>query len=227
VLRYLAFGLRDFAIHPMVPSLRVDREFYIVLEGRCAPFFTEEERPRLRTRMLWVLPPDNMHGWTGERGRPCKIAAFQFAFIPGQLCERARQAGVLAVPIAAREAREIGSRALELQAHFNEPTSLGELLYHRVMPQLSLIALRSGPAAQIHPYRKLNLEKVVAARRRYSDHLVENPTVKMVAAAVHISPSYLRRLFREVKKQGPESLLRRVQTERVAQQLGRSSDGLD
>lgn len=134
---------------------------------------------------------------------------------------------MLAVPITAREAREIGSWALELQPHFNEPTSLSELHYHRVMLQLSLIALHSGPAAQIHPYHKPKLEKVVAAQSWFSDHLVENPTVKMVAAAVHVSPSYLRRLFWEVKKQGPKSLLRRVQMERVVQQLSRSSDGLE
>jgi AraC family transcriptional regulator len=227
MLRYLALGLRDFGTHPMVPSRRVDWEFYSVLEGRCAPFFTEGEKPRLCTRTLWVLPPENLHGWTGERGRPCKVASFQFAFLPEQLCARARAAGVLAVPISARQARDIESWALELQPHFHEPTSFSDLHYHRVMLQLSLIALHAGPAAQAHPYHKLAQEKVVAAERWYAEHLPESPAVKQVADAVHVSPSHLRRLFREVKHEGPKALLKRVQMERVVRQLSLTSDGLE
>ena len=42
------------------------------------------------------------------------------------------------------------------------------------------------------------------------DRICENPPVKLIANAVHISPSYLRRLCWEVRKQSPKSLLRRL-----------------
>src|SRR5580698_8389430 len=121
MLRYLALGLRDYGIHPMVPSRRVDWEFYVILRGQAAPTFEAEKSPRLRTRTMWVFAPENMHGWMGIRGRPCKIAAFQFAFLPDLLAERTRRAGALAVPLTPAQTREIETIALELQPHFDQP----------------------------------------------------------------------------------------------------------
>lgn len=227
MLRYLALGQRDFGTHPMVLSRRVDWEFYAVLRGRCAPVFFEDARVPLSTLTLWVLPPENLHGWIGARGRPCRIAAFQFAFLPQVLCDLARQHGILAVSITAKQAREIEGYARELQPHFDRPTSLSELHSNRTMLQLSLMALTAIPSDRVHPFHKQAQEKVDEALRWYSARLPENPSVKMIAAAQFVSPGHLRRLFWTVRRQRPKQLLRRIQLERVVERMSRSSDNLE
>lgn len=211
----------------MVLSRRIDWEFYIVLKGRCAPVLNDDDRPELLTRTLWVLPPENLHGWIGARGRPCRVAAFQFPFLPPLLCELARKRGILAVPLTSVQTREIEGFARELQPHFERPNSLSELHSHRVMIQLSLIALKATPAERVHPFHKQDQEKVDDALRWFSGRLAENPSVSRIAAAVHISPGYLRRLFQKVRNQSPKRLLRRIQLERVVECMGRTSANLD
>lgn len=227
MLRYLALGLRDFGIHPMVPMRRVDWEFYVVLEGRAGPTFVEGEKARMPTRTMWVFPPENVHGWSGEPHRPCKIAAFQFAYLPEQLCKSTRESGALAIPLTTRQVQRIESLALEMQPHFNEPNSLSELFFQRAMLDLSLIALQSVPSMKLHTYHKLIQDKVANALEWYKAHLPENPSVKAVAQAVHISPSYLRRLFWEVHKQSPKSMLKQLQMQRVTDRLSLSNDSLE
>ena len=227
MLRYLALGIRDFDLHPMVPARRVDWEFYTVLDGRAAPTFVEDEKVQLATRTMWVFPPENVHGWIGEPHRPCKIAAFQFAYLPDKLCEIARKTGALAVPLTPRQAIVIEGYALELQPHFNEPTSLSDLYYQRVMLQLSMIALQTMPLQEVQTYHKMAQDKVTNALCWYEAHVRENPSVKIVAQATHISPSYLRRLFWEVHKQSPKSMLKQLQLQRVVRRLSMSRDSLE
>lgn len=227
MLRYLALGQRNFGLHPMTPARRVDWEFYVILRGPAAPIFHEHERPPLRTRTLWVLGPESRHGWIGDKRQPCQIAAFQFAFLPAPLCDLVTPRGALAVPLTAAQVREIEGYARELQPHFAQPTSFSEIVAHRVMLQLSLVALAGREPVRLKPLHRAAQLKVAQAIEWYEHRLPERPSLKLVAEAIHVSPSYLRRLFWEVKKQRPKAVLRALQMERVVQRLTASASRLD
>lgn len=227
MLRYLALGLRNFGIHPMAHSRRVDWEFYAVLQGRAAPVVEGEGAPRLRSRTLWVFPPEHRHGWIGEKSAPCKVAAFQFAFLPDQVTTLSRERGFLEIPLSAGQAREIERFALELQPHHDDPTSVSELVAHRVMLQLCLMVLAGRQTDRIQPLHRKAHAKVTAALAWYEARLAENPPVEAVARALHVSPSYLRRLFWEVREQSPKRAFRHLQMERVVKRMSASTVRLE
>ncbi len=227
MLRYLALGERNFGLHPMTLARRVDWEFYVILKGRAAPVFDTGENPPLRTRVMWVFDPTHRHGWSGEKRSPCRIAAFQFAMLPEPLCAVVQRTGALAIPLTPAEVRAIEGWARELQPHFKEPNAFSELVAHRVMLQLSLIALEREQPVRIRPAHRTAQYKVTQAVEWYEGHMHEQPSLKMVADAVHVSPSYLRRLFWSVRKQRPKAVLRNMQLDRVVRRLSTSEARLD
>lgn len=211
----------------MALSRRVDWEFYAILQGRAAPVFERSEPTELRSRVLWVFAPEDLHGWIGEKNAPCRIAAFQFAFLPDQLCALTRKSRALSVPLTSRQVRQIESWVRELQPHHDEPNSISDLVAHRVMLELSLLALSAHQPDRIQTMRRVAHAKVQQALNWYGARIRENPSVTDVAAAVHVSPSYLRRLFLDVREQSPKQAFRNVQLEHVVKRITTSTARLE
>jgi AraC family transcriptional regulator len=112
-------------------------------------------------------------------------------------------------------------RALEEDSHTK--TALSELRFDRTIIELALIALKGVPAHGANGANRRMSEKVEAAVAWFRRHVREQPTMEQVAAAVHVSPSHLRRLFMTTLKQSPRVVLGNAQIE-IAMRLLSGSD---
>ncbi|MEO6567248.1 MAG: helix-turn-helix transcriptional regulator, partial [Opitutaceae bacterium] len=59
------------------------------------------------------------------------------------------------------------------------------------------------------------------------EHLARSPSVKEVADAIHVSPSHLRRLFRQVRNASPKNLFQRSRLEKAKELMSRTALTLD
>jgi AraC family transcriptional regulator len=223
MLRYLSGGVRKLAAKPIGQHARLNWEFYAVVEGRCGVLLENGEKLPLQERWLWVFPPHHVHGWHGER-RHCQVVVFHCGSVPRQLVEAIPAEGYLERGMTETECRQVEALGRALEPDFNARNSLSELRFDRAIIDLALLALSGTPTTRMHATMdKRMTEKVEGAIAWFRRHVREQPKMEDVAAAVHVSPSHLRRLFAVALKQNPRTVLARTQME-VALRLLAESD---
>lgn len=207
---------------PIGSHSRLNWEFYAVVNGRCGVLLGSGERLPLRASCLWVFPPHHAHGWHGEK-RHCSVVVVHCGTVPRQLMEAVPNDGFLEHPLTEAECRKITELGQALDLDFHQRNTLSELRFDRAILDLALIAL----AGLAEPSRKVTnqriAEKVDTAVTWFRRHLREQPRMEEVAAAVHVSPSHLRRLFMTVLGQSPRTVLGNAQIE-IAMRLLSGSD---
>jgi len=88
---------------------------------------------------------------------------------------------------------------------------------------VSLLVLRKLPQMK-QPLPPSPAEKVVdAACTWYTTRLADRPSVQDVAREVHVSPSTLRRMFQETRRQTPLKIFSRLRLEAAMQLLAESN----
>ncbi len=221
MLIYQNSGVRDFTAESVPVNSRSAWEFFVCLSGGIAPAFLDRRAAStLRARTMWVFPRDHAHGWVGT-DRSDRIV-FHFTAVPGELehlipprgyyradltdedCDRIRKLNELATAIMAR------------------PTELVFLQTQALVTELSLIVLREAnqpPLASHHIARN----RTEQALTWYREHISEAPRFERIAAAVHVSPTHLRRLFHQVMGEGPHRAFNRIRM-KMAEDLLKGTD---
>ncbi len=143
--------------------------------------------------------------------------------MPRQLIEAIPDIGFIEHSLTESESSQVEDLGRALEPDFHDRNSLSELRADRAIIDLTLLALGgvSSPAPASTNWRMT--EKVDSAIAWFRRHLREKPGIEEVAAAVHCSPSHLRRLFMTVLKQSPRTVLSTAQIE-VAMRLLAGSD---
>jgi len=222
MIRYLNSGIRRFGSTRIEPHSRSNWEFYAVVAGRCGVLLSSGDKLPLRSNCLWVFPPRHVHGWHGER-RHCSIVVVHCGSVPRQLAEAIPAAGYLEHEITEPELRQVEELARALEPDFHEPTSLSGLRFDRAIIDLTLLALGGVASQSPSSAMRRTAEKVEAATAWFRSHLRSQPAMEEVAAAVHVSPSHLRRLFMTVRGQSPRAVFGNTQIE-IAMRLLSESD---
>jgi AraC family transcriptional regulator len=197
-------------------------EFHAVVNGRCGVILNSGEKLPLRENCLWVFPPQHVHGWHGER-RHCWVVVLHSGSVPRQLVESIPGAGFLEQTLTEAESRQIENLGRSLEPDFRDRNLLSELRFDRAIIDLTLLALGGLASPSPRSANPRMREKVDAAIAWFRRHLRERPAMEDVAAAVHVSPSHLRRLFMMVLKQNPRAVLGNAQIE-IAMRLLAGSD---
>ena len=213
MLRYLGVGPRQFGLYPLKPIVRMNWEFFAVIQGRCAPLL-EGTTPPLARQTLWVTPPGSAHTWAGDGRRRAQIAVFHFGAVPAPLEAVVRERGQVALPLDLNECRRITALARELHPDFHQPNSLSNLVFQSAVLELSLLVLRKLTPGKLPPLADHAERTVENATRWFTEHVRANPTITEVAREVHVSPSTLRRLFLRVLRQQPTRVFSRIQLEK-------------
>jgi AraC family transcriptional regulator len=226
MLRYLGSGARRFALHPVPLHCRADWEFFVVVRGRCAAILGDTKTPIARERSFWVFPPETAHGWTARQGERCHVAVFHFVAVPPLLERIARASGYLQRALSAPQARRVAQLARELQAPFQHFTEKSQIEFEKALLELTLLALEPIPFAGVETQSDHAVRKVESSLRWYSEHMAEDPKLKHVAVAVHISPSHLRRLFWQVRNENPLQSFTKARLHRAMDLLSRSDAAL-
>lgn len=213
MLRYLGYGQRQFGLHPVKGKPRLNWEFYCVLKGQCAPVIPGAGARPLRRRTLWVFPSGSAHGWTGAGDQKAFIAAFHFGSVPPQLETQVRADGFLEVHLDAADCRWIQQLATALRDDFRQPDLLSNLRFQRAQIELSVLVLSKYTVFTKKLPHGHAVRTVEAALGWFADHVPQNPSISAVASEVHVSPSTLRRLFRQVRNESPARAFTRIRIE--------------
>lgn len=228
MLRYLANGAIRWK-EPMRCNTRTNWEFYAVTQGRCAVTLRDEEKPVFRERTFWLFAPECPHAWHDDGRRHYHRLVLHFSSVPYPLDEIVRaRGGWISRPLDDRAIARLDTIARALEPHFCHPVVASPLHYQRHLMDLALLLLEHDAQAA----RPLTLTDVASFRVEralswYADQLHHRPSVKEVADAIHVSPSHLRRLFREVRGASPKELFRRVRLDKAQDLLGRTNLTLD
>ncbi len=227
MLRYFAHGHRQINA-PFPVNWRTNWEFYIVTAGRVAPVFTAGEQPEPQAKTLWVFAPECAHGWFARPRRNFDRVVLHFGSVPHPLDTFVRShGGWFAKKITAAEILRLRDIAAELTPHFQHPTIVSPLLFQARLLELSAMALGGDAARQPPSLPELAAFKVDSALAWQAVHLAGNPSVKEIAAAIHVSPSHLRRLFWQVRGSSPKSAFQKARLERAQEIMTRSAFTLD
>jgi AraC family transcriptional regulator len=226
MLRYYANGRIRWK-NPMPCNARTNWEFYAVVDGRSGPVFRDGESPAIAEKTLWVFAPECSHAWAGGGGGKFHRLVFHFASVPHPLDELVRERGWLAKKLTDSEVFRLRQIAAELEPHFIQPNLLSPLCFQGRLMDLAALALADRVASLPPALPDLASFKVERALQWCAEHLARNPSVKQVADAVHVSPSHLRRLFRQVRKTSPKAAFQRLRFDQANELMSRTAHTLE
>jgi AraC family transcriptional regulator len=228
MLRYFAHGKIRWK-NSMRCNTRTNWEFYAVTNGRCGLRFADGGKILQRERTLWLFAPECSHAWANLRQQPYERISMHFGSVPYPLDEVVRQnGGWIEKTLSDADIVRLGAIARDLEPAFCQPNFISPLLFQRHLADLSLLMLEGREFTSLPPaLTDLANFKIERAVSWYVEHLAQNPTVKQVADAIHISPSHLRRLFWQSRKTNPKTIFRRLRLDRAKELMSRSSLTLD
>ena len=231
MLRYLAYGYRDFRDNAPLPdrfTRRLNWEFFAVFDGRIRPQFEEGGEVPFRSRALWLLHPQRRYRWQAKL-EPCLRCIFQFSDIPLVLAKRfdEEKSNSLVIELDEGEARRIAELHREVEPHYFNPHELSYLTIQKVLSELCLLITRDVKVKTATTLNRRARDRVHAAESYFLNHLRTRPTVDEVAKAVHISSSQLRRYFHETYGKSPNAVFKKHRMEEVARLLTETDKTLD
>jgi AraC family transcriptional regulator len=226
MLRYTRSGKKHPDFTTSAPSNRLNWEFYAVVDGECAPVFDNGETPQLQSSTLWILPPNLSYGWTGKRSGWERIL-FHFGFIPDTLNAQIPDGQYFQKKITTEDILAIRELANETEKYVLEPNELSNLVFHRALIDLSLIALKDLPLHNIVSLDDIAYQRVQDATSWYISNMSKAPTIEAVSSAINISTSHLRRHFHKVKHCSPNIYFQKMRMERACKLLNKTTDTLD
>lgn len=226
MLRYLAYGPKNFASAPVLVMTRFNWEFYATLRGSLRPTGISSEPESFAARpTLWLFPPDRPHGW--ESLRQVDRLVLHFSSVPDVIREACVERGFLSIPLEPADVEQLRALGKSLEGHYRLPTPASLLLFDRALIDLSLLFLRGRDFGAALPLETVAVERVERVIEWYLSHLHERPTLKGLADVVHVSPAHLRRQFQLVYGQSPHLVLTHMRLEKAAQLLATTGDTLD
>jgi len=226
MLRYLAFGRRDFRKLPDPPACRTNWEFYAAIEGGVAPVIEGCKPGEPMASVLWLFRPALRYHWTAKPSRVERVS-FQFSSIPEVLRQKIKDKDFLVQPLSAAQLSTLRDMARRLMPHYHNPTDLLELHSDRVLIDLSLLFLENFAGTKTHPLHRRERERVRLAEELYLEHITERPTIDRIAADAGFSTSQLRRDFKSVYGLPPQIVFRRLRIQEAARLLSNSDLTLD
>jgi AraC-like DNA-binding protein len=216
MLRSLACGWRDFKAAPDTLSVRYNWIFLCLFAGRLYPKFDPALLPvgGGTGHNFWVIPPHTRYVVTADTRR-CERAVFHFSHVPEILQARAQRDGILALRLTPRQLTEVRALVTSIEHDYHHPTFLSEVRFEQVLLQLTLLALQPLDRMPLHPLHNLTRDRVEKALAWFTAHMAEGPSLAAVAAAVHVSPSHLRRHFYERLGRSPKAAFTRARMQRA------------
>lgn len=210
-------------------NTRTNWEFYAVVSGRCGLRFSDRQPTCYHERTLWVFSPECCHAWDNWRDRDYARISMHFGSVPYPLDELVRQnGGWLEKKLTDADLARLIATAEALEPAYRQPNVVSPLLFQRHLSDLALLLLEGRELTSAPPaLTELALFRTERAISWYVDHLEQNPTVKEVADAIHVSESHLRRLFWQSRRANPKLVFRRLRLDRAKELMSRTTLKLD
>lgn len=223
MLRYFAYGARDFRRSPDHSDFRLNWEVIVTFRHKISPIFPDDPQRVEPAANFWVMPSKLRYHWNFPATK-VERAVFHFTFVPEPLEELVRRQGGFRRQLAPAEFAEIRRIATAVGSAMTRRDRLSPLRFQRALLDLTLLALRH----EVAKAGGSTLETQVADRVEYAvswyrEHLAEAPKLEQVAAALHLSVSHLRRLFHIYYRRSPKAVFDRMRLETAASLLATST----
>lgn len=206
-LMYLARGMRNYGLRPVLARPRRVWEFQWIWSGGARPERSGAEIYVGKSPCLYLSHPDSPHGWTDEGAGRSEVFVLHFRSVPEELVAMVKPAETLVVEFGDGERRQFAARLEEAW----EMSRLGDarlgMKLAQVLVETTLLVLgRGAPSLARGPLAS----RVEHGLHWFEENLAENPTVGEVAKAVGVSAAHLRRLFAEAGRGSPREELARI-----------------
>lgn len=225
MLRYLAAGIKDLHINPVLIATRFNWEFYANLDGRLRPTLSGDQQPAFAGPTLWLFPPTTAHGW--QSAGAVERAVFHFSSVPELLRKTCGERGSLEIELRPGDVASVRRLAEDLEADYRRPTQLSLLVYQRALLELSILLLRAQRFDADVPLEAVAVDRVERAVEWYVARLERRPAFDAIAQEVNVSPVHLRRQFKLVYGRSPHFVLTQLRLEKAAQLLAATTDNLE
>ncbi|MCC5849200.1 MAG: helix-turn-helix transcriptional regulator [Verrucomicrobia bacterium] len=219
MLKYINAGERFYADKPVFAYARGAVEFQVVLKGKARPSREDTHFPEVEAPVLWVNGPESEHGWTDLPGERSEVIVFQFHEVNQVVLRALGPKGFIYKKLLPEEVREIQKIHADLKRMMDAPISLDPLRMDRAKADLCLLALRDLPRDQLREVHEYAETKVDQAISWYRERLTQSPSVRQLAAAVHVSPVHLRRLFQHTLGRSPHAVMNEIRMENALRWL--------
>lgn len=216
MVHYVGFGRRDYAARPIPVYRRPYWEFEAVIDGACAPVFSNRTG-ELMANTLWIFPPDYPHGWTGAACEHCEIVVFHFDDVPWVLSRICPPDSSLCVEIPNRIRDRLAAEGLQLSEGLVHADPLLPLRARGLANDICLALLEANPGlVTVSGLGQTRARDVVdRAIAWYGEHLSEGVSLTHVADVVGYSVGHLRRLFLQVLERSPRDVFADLRSRRA------------
>jgi AraC family transcriptional regulator len=226
MLRYLISGPRNFSSYPDIMARRLNWEFFALSKGTLHPVFSDQRIKSPRNCNFWVIPPNIQYVWQGNT-KTCHRTVIHVAYTPPVLMEEVKRREILALRLSREEINQVEMIAQRLLSHYQKPNQLSSVVVEHAVLELTLIALKEMKARPQSTLATFNRERIERAIAWYGEHMHTRPSLKLVANAVHISPSHVRKLFYDTVNVSPQKFFIKMRMQRACDILATTSLTLD
>jgi AraC family transcriptional regulator len=210
MLQYLKRGVYGGTSDEFFGLQRGNWEFLAVVRGSIRPFYPNQAATPFATRRLWILPPESAHAWRTPSASPCQVYVFHFAAILPLLESSLPPGRAWSIPLNDADARTLSSIYHELAPHYQAPRFSSSVHFEAAMLRLCTLFLRHDQDASQLAAFDVGAETILRAVQWHRDHLGAGVGVNDVAAALHVSPGHLRRLFVRIRQAPPKTVFTRT-----------------
>ncbi len=200
---------------PVAVFRRSKWEFQAVIKGAISVLLPEGP-DALKSKRLWLFPPQHSHGWTGAKENPAEVVVFHFQFVPAALESLARSSEFLEIRLTDKQCARVRELAEQAFRYWRHPSVGMAICFEHILMELSLMILEaSGPSEPSESnQRGIAGQRVDAAMQWFVERMEENPSLEVVAGAVGSSPAHLRRMFGEVMAASPKKIFDQLRFQR-------------
>ncbi len=226
MLRYMNRGQRTGSSpHPLGLS-RGNWEIFAVVRGSIRLLYPGKAAAGFHSRRIWLLPPESPHSWSTPPEKSCEVSVFHFASIHSLLESSLPSDRTLSVPLDDSGVQLLDTLHQELTPHYRAPRFSSVVHFEAAMLRLCALFLDRDRDVTTLAAFDGGSETILRAEQWHREHLGDGVRINDVAAALHVSPSQLRRLFLRVRGELPKRVFMRARIEEACRLMAQGGMNL-
>lgn len=226
MLRYMNRGLRTGSSSHPLGLPRGNWEIFAVVRGSVRPVYPGRAATGFHSRRIWLMPPDSPHTWITPPAKRCEVRVFHFASIHPLLASSLPADRMLSMPLDDTGTRLLDILQEELSPHYRSPRCSSAVYFEAAMLRLCGLFLERDRDVTTLSAFDGGSETFLRAVQWHRNRMGAGVRVNDVAAALHVSPSHLRRLFMRVRGEPPKRVFMRAKIEEACRLMAQSGMNL-
>ncbi len=222
MLYYFNEGRRNYPERVNRVNQRPYWEFQAVIKGYLGLKLANRTEAEFFQKTLFLFPPDTGHNWVCRKDQSCSILVMHFDGMFPSIAEHAHEKGYLHILLTERQIKRLCQLGAAVKPHYARPTTHSFIYYEKALSELALYILAAVPERRLDSTEQNKKLKVDQAVNWFIVHMPSDPSIEELAAAIHLSPTHLRRLFHAVLNEPPLKTLNRLRMAKTKELLSQT-----